>query len=86
MSMPAPASRTKDAAICVTANILSRRLVPVVIRTLPLDRPSPLADSAEGRRGTNASSTAAATARMTPTQSRLASTVTSLARTEKRAA
>ena len=28
MSMPAPASRTNDAAICVTANTRSRRLVP----------------------------------------------------------
>ena len=38
-SAPAPASSTNDAAICVTANSRSRRLVPVVMRTLPLDRP-----------------------------------------------
>ena len=70
MSMPAPASSTNDAAICVTANARRRRFVPGVIRTLPLDRPSPFADSAEGRRGTYASSTAADTARITPTHSR----------------
>ena len=84
--MPAPASRRNDAAICVTANIFSRRLVPVVIRTLPLDSPSPRAESEDGSLGTNASSTAAATASTTPTQSSVASTVTSLARTEYRAA
>ena len=31
----APASSTKDAAICVTAKIRWRRLVLLVIRTLP---------------------------------------------------
>ena len=85
-SMPAPASSTNDAAICVTANSRSRRFVPDVIRTLPLDRPKPFDASADGRRGTNASRTAAARARPTPTHSRLASTVRSSARTEKRAA
>ena len=40
--MPAPASSTNDAAICVTAKSRSRRLVPVVMRTLPLDRPRPV--------------------------------------------
>ena len=47
--MPAPASSTNDAAICVTANSRSRRLVPDVMRTLPLDRPSPLDASADGQ-------------------------------------
>ena len=85
-SMPAPASSTNDAAIWVTAKIRSRRLVPVVIRTPPFAMPSPPAPSAVGRRGTNASSTAATSASPTPTHSRLASTVRSSARTEKRAA
>ena len=75
-----------DAAICVTANTCSRRFVPVVRRVLPFERPKPLAASDEGSRGTNARSTAAASARLTPTHSRLESTVTSSARTEKRAA
>jgi hypothetical protein len=57
-----------------------------VIRTLPFDRPSPVELSAEGSLGTNASSTAAASASPTPTHNRLASTATSSARTEKRAA
>ena len=35
--MPAPASSTNDAAICVTAKSRSRRLVPDVMRTPPLD-------------------------------------------------
>ncbi len=35
--MLAPASSTKDAAICVTAKIRSRRLVLPVMRRLPLD-------------------------------------------------
>ena len=34
--MPAPASSRNDAAICVIANVLRRRLVPVVIRTLDI--------------------------------------------------
>ena len=83
-SIPAPASSTNDAAICVTAKRRSRRLVPDVMRTLPVDRPRPLEPSAAGRRGTNARRTAAASARPTPTHSRLASTVRSSARTEKR--
>ncbi len=58
--------------------------MPDVMRTLPLESPRPPAASADGRRGTNASSTAAVTARPTPTHSRLASTVRSRARTEKR--
>jgi hypothetical protein len=75
--MPAPASSTNDAAICVTANSRRRRFVPDVIRTLPLESPRPPTASADGRRGTNASSTAAVSARLTPTHSRLASTVRS---------
>ena len=35
-SMPAPASSTNEAAICVTANSRSRRFVPEVMRTPPL--------------------------------------------------
>ena len=34
MSMPAPATSTNDAAICVTANTRNRRFVPDVSRTL----------------------------------------------------
>ena len=83
-SMPAPASSTNEAAICVTANARSRRFVPAVMRTLPPVRPNPLLASAEGSRGTNASRTAAATASPAPTHSSVASTVTSSARTEKR--
>ena len=85
-SMPAPARRTNDAPICVTANTRNRRFVPLVIRTLPVERPRPFDESADGSRGTNASSTAAATASTTPTQSTVASTVTSSARIENRAA
>ena len=85
-SIPAPASRTNEAPICVTANSRRRRFVPDVTRTLPFDRPRPLDASADGSRGTNASRTAAATASATPTHSRLASIVKSSARTEKRAA
>ena len=81
-STPAPASSTNDAAICVTANTRRRRLVPVVMRTLPLDRPKPFAASADGSRGTKASSTADTSARPTPTQSSVESTVRSSARTE----
>src|SRR5438034_3046346 len=54
-SIPAPASSTNDAAICVTAKARSRRLVPDVIRRLPLDRPKPCDAWAEGSRGTNRS-------------------------------
>ena len=84
--MPAPASSTKDAAICVTAKTRSRRLVLPVIRRLLLDIPNPCDVSADGRRGTNAKSTAAMTASIAPTHSRLESTVRSSARTEKREA
>ncbi len=86
MSMPAPASRTNDAAICVTANARRRRLVPDVIRRLPFERPRPFDASADGSRGTNARRTAAVSARPTPTQRSVASTVRSSARIEKRAA
>src|SRR5271169_5967412 len=93
----APASNTKDAAICVTAKIRWRRLVLPVIRALPLelDRLSPLglpdvADAdvpeAEGRRGTNARITAATMASAAPAQSKLESTLKSRARMEKREA
>ena len=86
INMLAPASSTKDAAICVTAKIRWRRLVLPVIRALPLERPRPPDASADGRRGTNARITAATTASAAPTQSRLESTVKSSARTEKREA
>src|SRR5467141_562954 len=86
INIVAPARSTKDAAICVTAKIRWRRLVLLVIRTLPLDRLWPLDVSAEGRRGTNAKITAATIASAAPTQSRLESTVKSRARTEKREA
>ncbi len=85
-SMPAPASSTNDAAICVTANMRRRRLVAPVIRKPPLVSAKPCLASVLGSRGTNASSTAASSARPTPTHSRLASSVRSKARTEKRAA
>ena len=86
ISIVAPASRTKDAAICVTANARSRRFALPVIRVLPLDNPNPCEASDEGSRGTNASVTAAITASAAPTHSRLESTVKSSARTEKREA
>ena len=86
-SVPAPASSTNENAICVVAKTRSRRFVPGVIRTLPLASAEARRGAcADGSRGTYASSTAAAMARPAPTQSRLASTVTSSARTEKRAA
>src|ERR1700680_4408273 len=85
-NMLAPASRMKDAAICVTAKARWRRLVLLVMRTLPLARFIPFDAFAEGRRGTNARTTAAIIARATPIQSRLESTVRSSARTEKREA
>ncbi len=84
--MLAPTRSTNDAAIWVTAKTRSRELVPPAIRTLPAASPSPREPSVDGRRGTNASNTAAPTARSAPTQSRLASTVRSSARTEKREA
>src|SRR5580704_2547990 len=77
----APASSTKDAAICVTAKIRWRWLVLPVIRTLPLARLSPFGVPDEGRRGTNARITAATTASAAPTQSKLESTLKSSART-----
>jgi len=81
-SMPAPASSTNDAAICVTAKARSRRLVDPVIRT---PRPaSPCGESAEGSRGTNARRTDATSASATPTQRTLTSSVRSSARAEKR--
>ena len=73
-----------DAAICVTAKIRSRRPVLPVIRKLPLAMFNPFAASAEGNRGTNASSTAATSASNAPTHSMLESTVKSSARTENR--
>ena len=82
----APASSTNDAAIWITAKIRWRRLVLPVIRALPLERLSPPGVPAEGRRGTKARITAATIASAAPTQSRLASTRKSRARTEKRAA
>ena len=51
-SMPAPASSTNEKAICVVANARSRRLVPGVIRRLPLAMPKPAAASDDGSRGT----------------------------------
>ena len=83
-SMAAPASSTNDAAICVTANIRNRRLVPPVMRRPPLVSAKPREASALGRRGTNASSTAASSASPTPTHSMLESSARSSARTEKR--
>ena len=76
-SMVAPARRTKDAAICVTANMRWRRLVLLVMRTLPLARFMPFDALADGRRGTNARITAATMASAAPTQSKLESTVKS---------
>src|SRR5260370_16527775 len=55
----APASSTKDAAICVTAKARWRRLVLLVMRTLPLARFMPFDALADGRRGTNPKITAA---------------------------
>jgi len=83
ISVLAPASSTNDAAICVTAKIRWRRLVLLVMRAFPLDRPNPPDD---GSRGTYARITAATIASAAPTQSRLESTVKSSARTEKREA
>ena len=58
-SIAAPASSTNENAICVVAKIRRRRFVAGVIRTLPLPRPRPSRRATSGRRGTNASSTAA---------------------------
>ena len=82
--MAAPASRTKEAAIWVTAKARRRRVPPPVIRALPLDRLIPFGPSPDGRRGTNARSAAAASASPAPTHSMLESTVRSSARTENR--
>ncbi len=84
--MLAPARSMKEAAICVTAKMRRRRFVLPVMRTLPLDKPKPWEASADGRRGTNAKSTAATTASAAPTHNMLASTVKSSARMEKREA
>src|ERR1035438_5612395 len=82
--MVAPASRTKEAAIWVMANACRRRVAPPVMRTLPRERLIPFDRSPDGRRGTNARSTAATNASPAPTHSMLESTVRSSARTEKR--
>src|SRR3954453_2359 len=79
--MVGPASRRNEAAIWVTANACSRLGFPPVTRVLPFDRLVPLL---AGRRGTKGRRTAATRARIVPTQSMLASTVRSSARTEKR--
>jgi len=80
----APARRTNEPAICVTAKVRWRRAVLLVVRTLPLARLRPSALSAEGRRGTKARITAATKASAAPTHRRLKSTLRSRARTEKR--
>ena len=85
-SVAAPASSTNENATCVVANTRKRRLMPGVMRRLPLARPNPVGACADGSFGTYASRTAAAIASATPTQSKLESTVTSSARIEKRAA
>ena len=85
-SMPAAASSTNEKAICVVANTRRRRLVPGVMRRLLLASPNPVGPVDEGSRGTYASRTAAAIARPAPTHKSVSSTVTSSARTEKRAA
>jgi hypothetical protein len=69
-----------EAAICVTAKIRSRRLVPPVMRTPPLLSPKPCEVQAMGDRGTKARSTAAAIARLAPSQSMLESIFKSGAR------
>src|ERR1700739_1817130 len=86
ISMLAPANSTKDAAICVTAKARWRRLVLLVMRTLPLARFMPFDALAEGRRGTNAKIAAETNASAHTTKSMLESTVKSNARTEKREA
>src|SRR2546426_6252583 len=85
-SMPAPARSTNENAICVVANIRNRRLVPGVIRTLPLVSPRPAGAGGDGRRGTYGSRAAAGIARPGPIQRTLGLTVTSSARTEEPAA
>ena len=74
-SMPAPASSTNDAAICVTANSAQPAVGAGRDRArCRSTRPRPPRRLGDGRRGTNASSTAATSASPTPTHSRLAST------------
>ncbi len=85
-NIPAPTSSTNENATCAVAKSLSRRLVPGVMRRPPVARLAPADVSDAGRRGIHASNTAAAMASPAPTQSRLASIVTSSARTENRAA
>jgi hypothetical protein len=82
MSMPAPASRMNDAATCIAAKARSFRVAADDMRGLPLDRTKPFDASDAGRRGTNASNTAAIIASATPTHNTLASRVRSSARTE----
>jgi hypothetical protein len=68
----APASNTKDAAICVTAKIRCRRLELPVTRTLPLDRLNPLGepeDEGENPRGDDGQS------RSNPKQARIDSEI-----------
>ena len=61
-NVPAPASSTNENAIWTVANTRNRRLVPGVMRMLPLVSPSPADACEDGRRGMYASSTAAAIA------------------------
>jgi hypothetical protein len=77
--MPAPASSTNDAAICVDGEQREAAVGARVMRTPPLAA-EPVDASDDGSRGTNASRTAAASARPTPTHSSVASTVRSSAR------
>src|SRR3954453_4763787 len=85
-SMLAPARSRKDAAICTTAKMRRRRLVPPVIRKLALASAGDCEALAVGRLGTYASRTAARIASDAPTQRMLESTVRSEARTENREA
>lgn len=66
INMLAPASSTKNAAICVTAKSRWLRLVPLVVRRLPLDGFCSCEESAESKRGKNAKITEAATANTAP--------------------
>src|SRR5262249_1028163 len=70
-----------EAAIWVMVKTRIRRRLPVT-RLMLLMSPSPLEVSGEGRRGTNARKTAAASDRANPIQSTLKSTVRSAALTE----
>src|SRR2546428_8958354 len=82
-SMPAPARSTNENAICVVANIRNRRLVPGVIRTLPLVSPRPAGAGGAGRRGADAGRTAAPPAQPAPVPSTLGATGTPRARPEE---